>query len=1764
MTVEQADTLAEAKNLFAFLAEVQRIREAPVRSYRQYDETWWLDEFPAHPAIASALDEQPPAEDAPILTIDRIASRPAPKPSDELAQWMGWNLDDANAEPRLREWVDASRVPHLVPRVSVEGPAKSVFLEDEPELRSEGARYLTQWREWAEQEKADRPVRDLYADLFSAYQTVISHGEASELVLGVGVIDWVPAHHDQVERHLLTFPVTLEFDETTGRLTALHDTGSRALSVELDMLDPALVTAQVSELRTATLAYEGHPLDHAGIKAEVVRFAHALDSNGAYLDERRSAKPTSELRSTFSPALVLRRRSQRGLLEIFQTIGEQLESMGEVPPGLLPLVDPDHLPTSIPDETPGGIVEIDNEIFLPLPVNERQLQVITAVDHKAQVVVQGPPGTGKTHTAAALLSHLLAQGKRVLVTAHTDRALHEVRDKLPEEIRPLSVAVVGSSQTEMADLRVAVDTITRMSNEHDSKTSSEEIARHLAVIDRLRRERADTYTRLRQSREAVTTPTSFGAYQGSVAAIARQIAETRDVHGWVVEYVDVAPQDAVPLTDTEAIQWLALLSDADVAADGAEAQRRFPALEQVPSVEHFAGLAAREGDASVHSQAHEAVREHPLYAVVAELDPAIREALHSRTSDLAKLLGEVEDRSEGWVADAFRDVRTGRGSSWRARAEQVRQLVTQAHPHVSELGPLNRVEVAGGDFGTLVLIAEALLAYLDGGGEIRTQPDGTPKVGFRTAKVVKQSQAFFDSVRVNQIVATTPQNVRAFLNHVHATRILDALDQAWPANVEIPAEDTLGERLQWHKTELEQLGAVLATAAKLAETEGWVKQHGLSAPNWADLEAVSAYADLVDAATTADELDQFRRPLEGLSRTLEAEGQWEDAAPVTAAMRDAVAARDRNAYASAHARLTHLHDVRARIQRRDEIGTRLEAAAPALAAAVTADPHAPQWPQHLTHLDASWRWAAASAWAQQQERLDANALHRHLDLLENQLRQEISALAAARAWSHAVDETRMTGTAKAFLSQYSSLVKRLGKGTGKYATKRRQEIKQALDECRSSVPVWIMPIYRIAEQFRIESNMFDVIVVDEASQAGLEASFLQYLAPKIVVIGDDKQVSPTAVGVDQQQLRNLADQYLRNNKFKASWQDPQRSYFDEADMRFGGKITLIEHRRCVPEIIGFSNKVAYEPENIRLLPVRQRTAGALTPIRSVHVPEGYEKGRINPAEADALVAQLIACLHDPAYEGKTFGVISLMGKEQAKAIETRLMLAVNPEDWAARQLRCGDAADFQGSERDVMFLSMVKTAESGKRVGSLTMEMYVQRYNVAVSRAKDQMWLFHSLLLSDLGNPEDMRHALLDYVTNVEARASSPDDRILQSAVPDDVRVEPFDSLFEQRVFNRVHGRGYSVIAQYPDQGYRIDLVVVGVNGNLAIECDGDHWHGPDAYYRDLARQRDLERCGWTFFRIRESDYYLDPDAALAGLWPLLEELTTERVGPGTVPAAKLLAPSVTTYAAETEADLDDLYDAGEWSEDVSEKSAWAEHLAVGRNHVASARSDTLRLESRSSSAVPSPTLDVHPPAGQSPAAGGPYAGGGLFEQRGVAANSNPEGTVSDVVELRYEGYRGTTVMTDGASVVEIINSLVEVVAVEGPVRGAWLHSTYVRAHGGQKVGSKIARVLNSAIATAVRRGQLVEENPLGEAGVKPRTYRLPDQPAVRVRPLGGRSVHDVPPAELAQRIASYRQKLGNSSEPRAIYRAVLNELGLTKLTPNVEETLERADSLNR
>jgi REase_MTES_1575/AAA domain len=1480
-THEDELRLAKAINLFEFLARAQELRTTPVRTTESYERDGaviWLGDRAAHPAIECVTQRGDPELEAGVLTVPRIPRLEPPAPPHELRPWLDGDLDNPHTAVSLRDELPADRAlrgEFITEVIEIDAVAP---LWANPDVQRCFDDWMSRWRTWAEQQLIDEPVQVLYGQLFAIHIQVAAHPEEFELIAGTGCLAWEPRDAEAVRRHMLTTPVAIRFDDDTGQLSVVVAPSQEPISVELDMLEPQLLSdpGRINAIKADAREFAAHPLHRDHIGAIARRLVHTLDPSGRYDESDEPPDSGQNAIAAFAPAIILRKRSQQALVEIYRTIVDQLRSTNDVPEGILPLVDPDYLPSARLDPTPGGIVMIEEDAFLPLRVNDAQLRIIRNVDSHAQTVVQGPPGTGKTHTAAALISHLLAQGKRVLVAAHTDRALKEVRAKLPPAIKPLSVAVVGTSREDMSSLKVAVERIAAAASDYDAEHSQNEIEDALARIDELKGARSRAYRELLESRKQEVVKRTHRGYHGTLAAIAKQYQADADEYAWLTRFALVPADAPAPLTNAEALEWLRLVRDELLNADEAEAGNRLLALEETPRPLEFARLCEQERIAGEAMQRHRDVSAHDAFAQIRALGPDDRDHLRLRMRDLAREAGELEQRHESWMNDALADVRSGRLDTWQSRAAQIEKLINHAGPLVGTLGALTEVRIQSGDLGKVEALAQSLLAYVQGGGRVKTAPDGSPKIGALTPKTVKQAAALFEQARVNGHPPTTDDQLGAVLTFIKARRTLEALERAWPADVPIPREDTLRERVNWHMTEVRQLHRVLVLGSRLEQEERLLRSHGIAKPDWNDLAAVLAYARMVDAAVAEEQLIRAAQPLQTLEEAAESAASWSDAAPCVHGLHLAVRTREHNQYASAYARLERLHTVRHLSGQRDALGLRLRVAAPDLERAIASAPEDADWPDRLEKLEAAWDWASTGQWILGHEGTDANAIQGRVSIIEDQIRAQVERLAATRAWAYAVSPGRLTGQAHADLQQYAYLVRRLGKGTGKYADKRRTEIRRAMDRCRPAVPVWIMPIYRIAEQLRISPNMFDVVVVDEASQAGLEATFLQYMAPRMVVIGDDKQVSPSAVGVDQQQLRDLANQYLADDRYKASWQDPKRSIFDEAAMRYGSRITLIEHHRCAPEIIEFSNRVAYEPEGIRLIPVRQYGTDRLQPIKTLHTPGGYEVGlteKVNPVEVEAIADQIAKCLADPRYNDMTFGVISLLGTAHAKAIEKVLMDRIQPDEWTARDLRCGDAADFQGSERNVMFLSMVAAPGPGRRLSVLTQEQYVQRYNVAASRAQDQLWLVHSISVNDVNNAADMRFQLLDYCYGALKPGRSTDDGVIREAVPEDVLVSPFETLFEQRVFNRIIDRGYTAIPRYVVNGYHIDIVIVGAKGRLAVECEGDTWHGPARYERDLAHQRDLERCDWPFYRIRESEFYVDPDATLAGLWQQLAEL---------------------------------------------------------------------------------------------------------------------------------------------------------------------------------------------------------------------------------------------------------------------------------------------------
>ncbi|MEV4680696.1 AAA domain-containing protein [Streptomyces kurssanovii] len=1475
-----ATDATRVRQIFRFLAEAEESKSRPVRTLDGAAGAVWFDELPDDPTVAVMLDGVVAADEPSWLRVERPAREDAPQPKQLLAPWIDEN--------RIRDFKQ-TRAPHLRRRIEPDFPDWSTGiplektyheLDEHPKrekIEKLYAAWEQEWLVWAEQRRAIDPLVRLYDRLHKMHEDAANLGEAYELVLGLGRLTWQTTGGQRVERHLVTHRATLQLDPSTGTLTAAPDPTGVGMELEEGMLDGAQhVPGAVREgivdvLESASDATGPEHLEalHTALRS----WTNAAHSAGSYLPTIERAKPRSldVPQVGLAPALVLRERDRRSTLDALKSIARQIDA-GTPPTELLGYIagrDGALTASDLAAAENDGSQADTGEMYFALPANEEQRTIAERLRANRLVVVQGPPGTGKTHTIANLVTDLLAQGKRVLITSHTPRALRVLRDKLPESVRDLCVSRTEDGAAAQRELEASVQKILSEYAGYDEKASQREIR---TLQNRLTAARTAQSTLLRdlaalREQETHRFDAEIGDYSGSLQEIAGRLAAEKDTYDWL----GPVPQEQPALDAEDALRLLRATRVYTPHHQALAAEVPGPAELPGPGEFEEAVRVVRSAE-----EAHEAVREDPLSR---QYDTAVRTLAEGGRERLSTALdafaaarvraGSLAAAAGEWALALLREVGAGQDWQTRSRHAAVTEALAAADASIAVLG---RAMVSGleqYDPATALGQATALHDGLRQGQKLRGP------LGIRS-KLAKAVGPFAEAVRVDGRAPEDAETAALVLARVQLELRLAQVESDWGT----PSGPWQGHgpRLARLRQEAEALEALLAVgAARTAVLTAAATSPELTVAAWHDQAVENAVRALLRAATTLRAAEQSRRLISGAQEMLRA---WTDRPGVSSAVvraLDAVVARNTDGYREFSQEIAEVREAAALRVEHHEALTRVRDAFPSLAERITESAGDRLWDERLPVLAQAWAW---TAWRERMERLtDPDAertLRKRLTEADDEARIMLARLAAARAWHRCLG--LLTGDQSRALSAYQQAARRI---KGKYQHRYRRDAQAALRKAQTAVPAWIMPLHQVAETVPMDQpGIFDVVIVDEASQSGLEAMLLSWLADRMVVVGDSKQVSPSNVGLKQDEYFHLRDRLLTGLEPDVrSLFGPESSFFDLTEALSAGRGTLMlkEHFRCMPEIISFSNELCYSG---RLQPLRQYGADRLPPVRTVYVEDGEALGTntrlVNTAEAEALVTALVRCCADPAYDGRTMGVISLRGsKGHLAELENLLAERLDYEQREERRIRVGDAEDFQGDERHVMFVSCVNSATTaaGTVPGGFTGKTYEQRLNVAASRAKDQVWVFHSARPEQF-HENDLRRRWLDHLS----RPAEEETAAVEGEVLPDVRHEAFDSLFQQQVHLELTARDYRVRPGYRVGRHAIDLVVEGGTRRLAVACDGDSFAEGEDASTAAARQRDLERVDWTFVRIRGSRFHLDREQALAPLWAELERLGIEPV----------------------------------------------------------------------------------------------------------------------------------------------------------------------------------------------------------------------------------------------------------------------------------------------
>jgi very-short-patch-repair endonuclease len=1495
-----------------------------------------------------ALDVQQ-ADGPAWLKISRLPPRDPPTPAERIRDWIEvsrnpkvqpklietrlWTMARLEAD-RLVECGIADRADVMVPPSGDPQMADvRLRLDRQPELKELADKYVNEtWPAWKNVETIRRETIAIYNKFFAAYQTIENAGAESptEAVVGVGVALW-QVDNRRIEHPLIELPVEIQLDSST-----------HAILVRPRDVEPQVYLKPFEELNNPSVAplrqfankhfdslgrdngsatagsYDVSPFTPSTFEAVLREAAGRLSKGGIYLPDhaadstaRDLQEATETLTVTDTWAIYARPRSGNHLTRDVERLQEAAKAFTEATlPAIAvrlnadPSKETDYVPPEERNDTErdgrrSSVSAVGESVFFPKPYNDAQLKIVQDLEIRDGLVVQGPPGTGKTHTIANIICHFLATGRRVLVASKGEPALAVLRGQIPEGIRNLAMSLLTKERDGLGQLKGTAEHILSAARSGKDtaywKKLEQDAAREETNVAQLRRELEQIeiqITSLAQTQlEAFIPKELVGEARLRPKDAAKRIADDTGRFDWLDDPLGHASEFAPQFSDTDinatrsARQHLA----GDLVYLGYE----LPRPEALPDAETFAHLHDALLQAAKLKQ-RARTDNTPLVNPTAPNAIARIEAAMANLRDLERVAAAPE------AAGALRDLLT----AW-----------LDATPIARQLQPLGR------------LCAE-LLEVAKSGEQFVTRRVTLPAFGEERAKVVAAVERLSEGKRRFPLTALLGvAKAKALLGRIRiASRPpRQAAEWAYVLAKLSHEDETLALAERWNALR-EETGLALseapATAKKgdlwISATAGWIadaKQTAQACRN-GTFRAISELFDgrLDPRAAAAPESLAKTIGLLGLNadwvRSSGADSSRNDllarlgncSGPVVAEMRAFVVSCLGNPENSSRSIgdgwLRLIAELRRVMRQRAHLDTVKRVAA------IVEASGAPKWANRLrielarSDCDPACPHEWQSAW-------NHHRIKAYLTAIDGQREMRVLSerkAACERQLANAITELvrlktclglrkKMTDAGRHALRVVVNAITYLtNTPNGALAAYWRRELRSNMPECVRAVPCWIMPTWRVSETVPAELGLFDLVIIDEASQSDALAIPTILRAQRLLVVGDDRQVSPTPIGIPFAKVLQLHESHLKDHPYRTALL-PGGSLYDLAQGVFGIAEMLNEHFRCAEPIIRFSFQ--FYSKGIVPLRIPKDSERLDPPLIDVFVANGRRDARkVNRAEAVAIADEIERLVNDPAYHDRTIGVVTLLGWEQAEEIQELLLQRLGEDTFLRHRISCGDAATFQGNERHIMFVSMV--ASPGKATAQ-TARLFEQRFNVALSRARDRMYLFRSVGLEHLPNVRDLKRKVISHF-----------DKPMPDAPPE-ANEEDCESRFERDFLRRLVKLGYQVRPQVHVGPFRIDLVVVGEkNRRLAIELDGDRWHNTaEKWLEDWGRQKILERMGWTFWRCWASSFYLNPDECIADLVRTLEEM---RIQPfvGNAPSGLYTEHRTITVSLDGEAAVDD------------------------------------------------------------------------------------------------------------------------------------------------------------------------------------------------------------------------------------------------------------------
>lgn len=397
-------------------------------------------------------------------------------------------------------------------------------------------------------------------------------------------------------------------------------------------------------------------------------------------------------------------------------------------------------------------------------------------------------------------------------------------------------------------------------------------------------------------------------------------------------------------------------------------------------------------------------------------------------------------------------------------------------------------------------------------------------------------------------------------------------------------------------------------------------------------------------------------------------------------------------------------------------------------------------------------------------------------------------------------------------------------------------------------PCWCVTTYAVSDSLPLKPGMFDVAIIDEASQCDIASCFpILFRAKRAVIVGDDKQL-PHLSFLEKAKEQSFLSQYGIPDKYQLMWRFRTNSMFDLADYYSMNSVMLDEHFRSLPPIINFSNHEFYN-DRIRVMRKDKPDENVLELVEVMDGKVDFDATR-NLPEIEALVKRLHEIIIEDERKNPdnpvTVGIISPF-RAQVEQLKVSVSKVLSDYMIKKHQIEIGTAHTFQGDERDIMMISWAVADNSYTQ--SLMFMQKANLFNVAITRGRNKVINFVSRNPREL--PDGHFRNYVSYMQNYQDKKQA----VLSGEIDENIYKNPL----EREVADKIRELDHRVVAGAEIAGLSADLLV---DDKFVIEIDGVD-DKTKSHISNMKKQAIIERSGFKVKRITFREWQYSPKACL-------------------------------------------------------------------------------------------------------------------------------------------------------------------------------------------------------------------------------------------------------------------------------------------------------------